>query len=180
MSLQVRGKGAAELDTGGIDSAAAAVKDGGLPVPELSDHEDVEECGDVRFADAGRLFEAHAVGNPHEVAGIGHGVFGVAATPHEGDDPVPLVPSGDAGSEFLDNPGDLQAEDLRISRRGRVLSFPLHQVGAVDRRCHDLDEHLVLCRRRFFCLADGEHLQSAESVQEYRFHRESSFNDRLR
>ncbi len=132
--------------------------------------EDVEKGRDVGLADAGRLFETHRFGDGHQVIGIGHGVFGVAPSTDEGHDPVARLPVADPGAGFLDDPGHLQAEDFRISRRRRILALPLHKVGTVDGSGGDLDKNLIFLRLRFFRLTHLENVETAESIEQHSFH----------
>ena len=113
MILQLGVKALHELNRRGVDAAAAAVQDDGVAVLEAADHEDVEKGGDVRFADAGGFFEAHAGRDGHQVAGIGHGIFGIAAAADQGHDPVADLAVGDAGAEFGDGSRPLPGRGSR-------------------------------------------------------------------
>ncbi len=100
--LAVRRERLAELNRRSVDATAAAVEDRGLAVLEVADHEDVEKRGDVGLADAGRLFEADAFRDAHQVVGVGHGVLGITATADQADDPVTDLPPVNVRPDFRD------------------------------------------------------------------------------
>ncbi len=102
--LAVGGQSLAQLNAGRVHAAAAAMQDGGLAVLELADHKDVEKGRDVGLAHAGGFLEAHAVRDTHQVIGIGHGIFRIAAAADQRHDPLAFFPPADAGADSLDDP----------------------------------------------------------------------------
>jgi len=175
--LRVRDEGPAELNGRRVDPSPAPVQQCILVIAQFPEDEHVQEGRDVRLADAGRLLEAHAVGDRHGVARVGHGVLSVASPPHEGHDAVPPFPSGHAGPRLLDYARDLQSQDVGLSRRRRVLARPLDQVGPVHGGCHDADEHLAFRRLWPGRFPDPQHLDAPEPFHQDRFHETSLHAD---
>jgi len=60
---------------------------------ELSEKENIQEGGDVGFADACRLKAGHILRNRHEMRGIGCGVLRIAAASHERHDLLTDIPA---------------------------------------------------------------------------------------
>ena len=68
-----------DLLRGSRDAAAAAVQQHGLAVLEPCVQEQVHVGGDIGFADAGRLRESQALGDPHDVTRVGDRELRVAS-----------------------------------------------------------------------------------------------------
>ena len=56
----------------------------------------------------------------------------MAAAGHETHDPVSRVPAAQFGAERIDATGHLQAENIRLAWRRRVVALALNDVGPVD------------------------------------------------
>jgi hypothetical protein len=67
---RARPQGLDELHRGRRDAASAAVQQHGLAVGEPRVEEQVHVRRQIRLADAGRLLEAHARRDSHDVAGV--------------------------------------------------------------------------------------------------------------
>ena len=132
---------------GGRDPAAAAVQQHGLAVLEAGVQEQVHVGGDVGFADAGRFREAHALGNPHDVARVSRRELGVAAAAEQREHPLASLETGDAWSDVLDDPGRFEPEHRRLAGRRRVVALALDDIGPVHRRRRHADQHLPVRRR---------------------------------
>ena len=86
-------------------------------------------------------------GNRHHLAG-GHGdVLGIASAGQQSANLLPDGPAGDAVADRGDRSGHLQPEGLAGSRRRRVVTRGLQQVGAVDAGGADLDQDFAGGRR---------------------------------
>ena len=106
--------------------------------------------------------QVDAVGNPQNLSRRHGHLFGVAAAGQQGDD---LVPHGErlghAGPEPGDPARDFQPGNLRGPGRGRVVALALLDVGAVEPRGDDVDQHLAGAGHRRRDLADLQGLGSA-------------------
>ena len=88
--------------------------------------------------------QRHTVGYRHHLAG-GHGdELRVAPAGQQSADLLPDGPLVDPVADLGDGPGHLEPEDLAGSRRRRIVACGLQQVGAVDPRRTDLDEHFTV------------------------------------
>ncbi len=76
------------------------------------------------------------------MARVHHRVVGVAATPQQGADPVTDAPAIDPGADLIDHPRNLQPQDVRSPRRGRIAALSLEQIGPIDPRGVDADADL--------------------------------------
>ena len=142
----------------------------GLTVPESAQHENVEKCRDIGFADTGRLVKIQSLGNSHRVARVGYCMGRVAAAAHQGHDPLADLESGHAGPKGIDGTGDFQAKDGRFARRWRVVAHALDAVRPIDSGGRHPDAQLPRGRFRRFRLADVKHLGAAKFPLQYRLH----------
>jgi len=168
--FRIRHQRLAELHPGHVDAAAAPMNDGRVVVLEAADHEQVEEGGDIGLTDAGRLLEAHARRNRHQVAGVGNGIFGIGAAADQSHHPVADLPAADAIAKLCHGPGYFQPENGRIAGRRGIVAHPLHEIGAVYRGGMHLDKNLSRTGSRLVRLADLHYLNSAETVHQNSFH----------
>jgi hypothetical protein len=95
------------------------------------------------------------------VALVDGAVFGVAAAVGERRHVVADGPAGRAVSKSYDLARDFEAEKIGRARRCRVEALALHEVGAVDPRRLDADQHFPGRGARHRATARNQHLRPA-------------------
>ena len=74
----------------------------------------------------------HCFRDGNQVRGVHERKFGISAAGHESHNPVSRVPAAHTGAERIDATGHLQAENVRLAWRRRVMALALNDVGPVD------------------------------------------------
>jgi hypothetical protein len=105
--------------------------------------EHIRVHGENRLGQGGGVNHVEAVGDGQGVAGVDHGVLGVAAAAQQGADLVADLPASGAPFSDHDLAGDLQAQGHRRAGRRRVITQALQQVRAVHAGGGDLDQDLA-------------------------------------
>ena len=123
---------AAQLQGRRVDAAAAAMKQDGLAGMKAADHENVQVCRDVSLTDTGGGRDVHCFRDGDQVVGVYEGIFGISAAGHESHDPISRLPATYTEAERIDATGHLQAENVRLAGRRRVVALALNDVGPVD------------------------------------------------
>ena len=109
-------------------------------------------------------------GDPHRQPRRDGHELRVPAPRQQGAHPVPRRPSLACGPDVDHLSGHLEPEDVRDALGRRVLSPPLQQVGAVERRRPDPDEEFVLLHDGIGVLPDVEDLDAAHPAHQHRVH----------
>jgi hypothetical protein len=164
-----------QLGRHGADAAGAAMHQQRLRWLQAGQHEHVGpdrahhlgQRGGGTQIDAGRHRQDLTGGDAHPL--------GVPAPGQQRDDFVADLPAGDVGANVRDAPGALESEHVARPRRRDVLPFALQQVGPVDRRGHDLDDHVAVPGDRLGNLADPQDVDVAGPVAHDSAHRFSPF-----
>ena len=99
----------------------------------------------------------------------------VAAAAHDGHDRLVRLELGDSSTELDDVAGELHAGDVEGATavdelRTGIAASTLQQVGPIERRRRDLDDHLVGSGRRLGHIGDAEHLRFAVRLEDDRPH----------
>ncbi len=105
-----------------------------------------EHIGEHRehgLGQGGGVGEVEAFGDGQGVAGVDHGVLGVAAAAQQGADLVAGLPASRSGHDLA---GDLQAQGDRRAGRRRVEPQALQQVRTVDAGGTHADQDLARAR----------------------------------
>ena len=151
-------KRAGELDRGGADAAGAAVHQDALAGLEVSELEDVGPDGEEGLRDAGGLLHGEALWHGQALHAGREAVLGVAAAGDERADAVALAPPGVRGRGG-DGARDFQSEDGRRSRRRRIVAGALQQVGTIDARGLDANQHFARARDGRRALGDVQNVR---------------------
>ena len=114
-----------------------------LPRLDVGDEEDVGPDGARHLGQPCGVDERHAAGHRQHLLGRRHDALGVAPAVDEGAHLVAHLPALDALTERRDASAHLEARVVRRAGWRRVVAHPLHDVGAVDARGDDVDEHLA-------------------------------------
>ncbi|MPM27573.1 hypothetical protein SDC9_74086 [bioreactor metagenome] len=159
----------AVLDGEGPDTARSAVHQqdvtGGQPGQVHVGHHgrgDLEQTGGLDQVDPRRRGD--------QLAGRGDHVLRVAAGGQQHQALLPGAPAGDTLTELGHHSGDLQPDDVGVSRRRRVVTLALQDVGPVHPGGDHPDQHLTGAGRRPLHLGDPQGLGAARFGGQNRVH----------
>jgi hypothetical protein len=102
---------------------------------------------------------------------VNHDFFGVAAAGEESHRSIAGLPAVDVLTDIDDFSGALEAEDRRGTRRRRIESATLKEVGAIDGRRSDADPEVVGPELRCLGVTQMKHGLVAGLVEDDGFHR---------
>ena len=132
-----------DLDRGGADSRSAAVDEQPFADADATAADDVRVDGCEHLGQGSGGGEVEGVGHREELTGGRGDLLGVAAAGEQRGDAIADAPVLHVGAELDDRARDLEAGDLRRTRRRVVEALPLQEVGAIHSGGVDSDEDLV-------------------------------------
>ena len=135
---------ARQLNRRRADPARPAVHEERLPGLQPSAREDVRPHGEERFRDGGRRDDIEPPRHRQALRGRRDAILGVAAPCDERADLVAHAPIAHLGAPLFDRPRHFEAGNVGRAGRRRISPETLEDVGPIDARGGDLDQHLAV------------------------------------
>ena len=132
-----------------------------LSLLEPAETEETILGGIERLRCRGGGFIRHIGRNRDRQASIDNQELGIGAPTAEPEDPISTGKSLDALARSRHLPGELQAENIGLSRRGRIKSATLQQIGAIEPGGEITHQQLAGTRPRLRKINDFEHIRPA-------------------
>jgi hypothetical protein len=146
----------AELDRGGADAARAAVDQRRLARREACGIEEIGPHGEERLGQRRRVEKVHAARHRQHATLRSGAEFRIAATGDERANLVADFEFADISCAFDYFARNFHSENRRGAFRRRVKPFRLQEIGAVQARARDLDQHLASLEHGLWCFGDDE------------------------
>ena len=104
--------------------------------------------GKIGFGDRSGFDKAHTVGYRQRVGFMHDRPFSVSPAGDERHHPISRLKARGIYARAFNRSGDLKTQNVTRPRRGRIISHALHDIGAVDARGVNSNEHLARARNR--------------------------------